>query len=441
MNLTKRAALTSLTLALLALAAQAGAQSTASTPDDKIDDANLVNELRSGGQGACATSTRAALRACGHQTGDDYWIAFARCQNIADETERAQCLAEAQAARDEADELCREQYAARQEVCALLGPGPYDPEIDPEDFLSPADAAAHPNPYFPLVPGMKWVYVSGTERTEVVVTDRTKTIEGVECFVVKDVVRDLGVVIEDTDDWYALDDEGNVWYFGELTLGYENGELKTIDGSWESGVDGGTAGIIMKGSPEVGDAYRQEFLLGEVEDLGQVLSITGTESVPAASCSGDCVVTKDFTPVEPDGATNKYYARGIGTILEIVPETGEREELVEFDAPGQARKVGALPATGSSAALGVDVQSAPNPSRGDVTVRLAIPRPGVVTADIYDAAGRRVRSLTDGPQAAGESALRWDGKDASGRLAGAGIYFVRVTSGNESVSKKVVLLR
>jgi len=77
--------------------------------------------------------------------------------------------------------------------------------------------------------------------------------------------------------------------------------------------------------------YRQEFLLGEAEDVAEALSLTGSANVPAASCDGNCLITKDYTPLEPDGEENKYYAPGIGLILEVNVETGGRVELVEFE--------------------------------------------------------------------------------------------------------------
>ena len=116
--------------------------------------------------------------------------------------------------------------------------------------------------------------------------------------------------------------------FGEIAKNYEDGELVDLEGSWEAGVDGAKAGIIMKADPQVGDVYRQEFFLGDAEDMGEVLSLSGDETVPAADCDNECLVTKDYTPIEPDVEENKYYAPGVGPILEVDVETGERVELV-----------------------------------------------------------------------------------------------------------------
>ncbi len=98
----------------------------------------------------------------------------------------------------------------------------------------------------------------------------------------------------------------------------EDGRDCALEGSWKSGEDGAKPGIIMKASPEVGDVYRQEFFLGDAEDLAEVISLTGDEEAPAAACDGQCVVTRDFTPIEPGHEEHKHYAPGVGLILEVV---------------------------------------------------------------------------------------------------------------------------
>jgi hypothetical protein len=90
-------------------------------------------------------------------------------------------------------------------------------KLDPADFTTRID-----NPYWPMAAGTKWVY-SGTEggekiRIEVTVTDKKKTVEGIDAVVLQDAVRtEGGDPIEITDDWYAQDSDGNVWYLGEDT--------------------------------------------------------------------------------------------------------------------------------------------------------------------------------------------------------------------------------
>lgn len=204
--------------------------------------------------------------------------------------------------------------------------------IDPKDFVPSVD-----NPFFPLVPGtvtkFKAKTAEGIELQEVEVTKDTRTILGVKCTVVKDTVKLNGELIEDTFDWYAQDKDGNVWYFGEDSKDFEEGEFVSSKGSWEAGKDGAEAGIIMKADPKVGDKYRQEFYKDVAEDMGEVLELDASESVPYGSFDA-LLVTRDWTPLEPGVEEHKYYAKGIGAILEIpVDAPQERNELISVKAP------------------------------------------------------------------------------------------------------------
>lgn len=321
-----------------------GAQAAWASDDDDYSDRE---------KGACSKTAKAARKACGFDVRDDFWITRANCINLSDGAERRECREEARIARRESIEECEEQFEARLDLCDVVGEDRYDPDFDPEDFVNPREigSTVAPNPYFPLVEGNKWVYEStftedGEEITEtitVVVTDKTKLIDGVTCRVVNDLVLvddgDGPVPLEDTNDWYAQDVYGGVWYCGEEVRDFETfegddpmePELVAIDGSFKAGRDYAKPGIIMLSAPQVGDVYRQESALGDAEDFAEVTSLTASESVPAASCTGDCLVTREGNLLEPGVFADKYYAPGIGTILEV--EEDVRVELIEF-SPG-----------------------------------------------------------------------------------------------------------
>jgi hypothetical protein len=280
----------------------------------------------------CTQTAKAAFKACRHEVKSDFWISLGSCDNLSDPNLRAGCEALAIVVLGEDQQLCKAQLEARLEVCELLGEARYDPQIDPGNFVDPTQIGntISPNPYFPLIMGTTWTYKGGGQINTVSVTRLTKTILGVTCVVVRDIVQENGQTIEDTEDWFAQDVQGNIWYFGEISQEFNNGELVSLEGSWKAGVDSAKPGIIMLSSPQVGNVYRQEFKLGEAEDLAQVLSLTGSTTGPVASCNGNCLVTKEFTPIEPDAEENKYYAPGVGLILVIDLETGERVELTDI---------------------------------------------------------------------------------------------------------------
>ena len=206
---------------------------------------------------------------------------------------------------------------------------PYHPAIDPASFSSTVN-----NPYFTLTPGTTYTYKShddeGTEINKVTVTDQTKKVMGVTTRVVWDRVWLDGELIEETYDWYAQDKEGNVWYFGEDSKEHKKGKVASTKGSWEAGVKGAQPGIVMQAQPVPGEPYRQEYLKGEAEDMGQVLSVQETVKVPAGTYE-NCVKTKDWSALETGNIEHKYYSKEAGNVvLEMEGDGKKRVELVEI---------------------------------------------------------------------------------------------------------------
>ena len=202
--------------------------------------------------------------------------------------------------------------------------------LDPADFTTEID-----NTYWPMEPGTRWTYreldPDGVELTvDVTVTDATKTIaNGIEARVVRDTVRQDGEIIEDTFDWYAQDAAGAIWYLGEDTAEFEDGEIVSRGGSFEAGVDGALPGIAVPADPEPGMEYRQEYAAGEAEDNGAVLSVDELVEVPYGRFEG-ALLTRDTNALEPDVAELKLYAPGVGPVLTLDISGGSgREELLD----------------------------------------------------------------------------------------------------------------
>lgn len=206
----------------------------------------------------------------------------------------------------------------------------YNPIITPSNFVSGVD-----NPYFALAPGSTYTYQSetdeGTEKNIVIVTNETRNILGVSTVVVWDRVWLDEELIEETYDWFAQDKEGNVWYMGEDSKEYEDGEAVSTKGSWESGVDGAKPGIIMKANPQLGDSYKQEYYKGEAEDMAEVVSLGEAVTVPFGTFT-DCVKTREWSPLEPDLNEYKFHCTEVGGLaLEVVVDGGERVELISVE--------------------------------------------------------------------------------------------------------------
>lgn len=187
---------------------------------------------------------------------------------------------------------------------------------DPANFTHPRD-----NPYFPLTPGFLTKF-RGTDSGQVfhervLVTHKTKQIQGIKATVILDVLRRSdGSLAEKTDDWYAADNEGNVWYMGEDTATYHrDGSVGSREGSWESGAHGAVAGLIMPADPKPTDAYRQEYWAGHAEDQAWVVSAHERKQIPAGSYR-NVVRTYEWSRLEKAVVGLKLYAPGVGPIVD-----------------------------------------------------------------------------------------------------------------------------
>ena len=208
--------------------------------------------------------------------------------------------------------------AAAKSGSSPLPQGGETVKLNPADFTTKID-----NPYWPMQPGTRWVYEEAdpvgltSEHVVVKVTNRTKKLaNGITARVVSDVNSDKGVPTEVTSDYYAQDKAGNIWYMGEKTAEYENGKVKTTAGSFEAGVNGAQPGIAIPANPKPGLKYRQEYLKGQAEDRGEIVS-TNEQVEPPFGHFAHALMTKDTNPLEPKVTEFKFYARGVGPVAEV----------------------------------------------------------------------------------------------------------------------------
>ncbi len=203
----------------------------------------------------------------------------------------------------------------------------YEPVLDPGNFVRVID-----NPYYPLPVGRVLVYEGvrdGVRQIDrVTVTAQTKVLEGITATAVLDVARQPdGTLIERTMDWFAQDRQGNVWYLGEATKAYNADGTVDTSGSWQAGVRDGEPGIIMEAHPQVPDAYRQEFLLGQAQDTAWIVRRGGSVTVPYGTVK-NVLTSLEATVVEPGSFDEKIYAPGLGIVLEHSLTAQETAKLV-----------------------------------------------------------------------------------------------------------------
>lgn len=213
---------------------------------------------------------------------------------------------------------------------------PVLPDFQDASFPDPTDLT---NPFYGPPAGVTYIYEAyavedGEVQEEAEEEDRlerrseTKEIMGITAVIQHDEVSVDGMITEDTDDWLAQDEEGNIWYLGEDSKTYdEMGNYISNEGSWETGVDGALPGYWLPADPQVGRVYYQEYYEGKAEDYAEVIALDETVSIELGTYE-NVLVTKDVNPFEPGVYELKYYAPGIGLIKEEGYEDGELVELV-----------------------------------------------------------------------------------------------------------------
>lgn len=86
-------------------------------------------------------------------------------------------------------------------------------------------------------------------------------------------------------------------------------------------------------------------------------------------------------------------------------------------------------------------QNYPNPFNPNTIVRFEIPQSDWVKLEIFNILGQKVKTLVDEYKNAGPHSVIWNGANSSGRQVATGVYFTRLSSGQKTEVKKMLLLR
>jgi hypothetical protein len=193
------------------------------------------------------------------------------------------------------------------------------------------------NPYFPLAAGTRSIY-EGQEvdpatgetvelRVETSVRDANVKVSGIEVTVVDVSEFEDGELVEKTEDYYAQDTSGSVYYIGEKVDDFEGGKLIGHEGQWRAGQNGARAGEFMPSAPKVGDVFEQERAPGVAEDRSEIVDTGVSVTVPAGTFN-DCIESEDLDPIS-GLVQNKFYCRGVGLVQEVFTDGGSLD-LIEF---------------------------------------------------------------------------------------------------------------
>jgi hypothetical protein len=223
-------------------------------------------------------------------------------------------------------------------------------ELDPANFSNSTNIT---NAWMPMQSGLHWVHEGTavddegnplTRRIEFTVTDLTKEIAGVNTTVAWIVDYNDDEIIEKEIAFYAQDNDGNVWYFGEYPEEYENGEFVKAS-PWIHGIEEARAGIKMVANPQIDipKYYQGWGPAVEWSDYGQIEQVEA-ETCVAVDCYSDVLVIAESSLGEVDAYQLKYYARNVGEVRvgwKGEDATQEELELIELEqlSPDQLTEI------------------------------------------------------------------------------------------------------
>jgi len=193
------------------------------------------------------------------------------------------------------------------------------------------------NPYFILEPGYKLTFAAGKETLVITVLEETEVVDGVTTRVVEERETEKGQLAEVSRNFFAIDPgTGDVYYFGEDVDEYKDEKIIGHEGAWRAGVNGAKFGLMMPGTPKVGDKYYQESAPKIAMDRAEVVGLAETLETPAGTFK-DCLRVKETSAIEK-GSSLKIYAPGIGLIKDdefvlAKVEKGESDEAKEAVDP------------------------------------------------------------------------------------------------------------
>jgi hypothetical protein len=176
------------------------------------------------------------------------------------------------------------------------------------------------NTYFVLEPGHQLVLegFEGKEEVHLVITvlNETENVMGVKTRVVEEFETVDGELAEISRNYFALCKEtGNLFYFGEDVDDYEDGVVVSHEGAWRAGEDGALPGVLVPGSPMLGARYFQEIAPDVAMDRAEVISLDAVVETPYGVFER-CLETEETTPIEPNAKELKFYAPGVGLIVD-----------------------------------------------------------------------------------------------------------------------------
>jgi hypothetical protein len=199
-------------------------------------------------------------------------------------------------------------------ACGGGGGGAPTVRVDPTRFVAGVDHS-----FFPILPGWTWVYEGEDDglplREEMRSLADRRSILGVACTALEERTFVDGALVGVSTEWFAQDDEGNVWKFGEESFESDGVGLVPADDSWIANPSGPGPWMAFAAHPRVGDRYVGHGPGGP--DVHEVTALDATADVPAGAFVGCMQVVEN--PDDPEDSDVILYAPGVGRVSETNP--------------------------------------------------------------------------------------------------------------------------
>jgi hypothetical protein len=170
--------------------------------------------------------------------------------------------------------------------------------------------------YFPLTPGARWTFEGEEDgrvrREEVSVLPETVRLAGVDCTALAQETWLDGALAETTTEWFAEDQDGSVWKFGEESFEHDGAGTVRTEDSWRAGEDGARAFLAFPSRLRVGDVFHG-YRPDDPEEF-HVLSLTDSVATPAGAFVGCLRLWEN--PADVEDADILLYAPGVGRVSE-----------------------------------------------------------------------------------------------------------------------------
>lgn len=231
---------------------------------------------------------------------------------------------------------------AQSSKAAKKEPEPKLETMDPKKFDR---STIIDNKWLPMKPGTRYTYVGTTVEDDgkvvphsivINITDLTKVIGGVRNLVSYDLDYTDNELVEAKLAFFAQDNEGTVWHFGQYPEEYEDEKFAKAP-AWLHGIEGARSGIAMKAKPQLGTpSYSQGWgpAVGWT-DRGQTYKMGEKTKVKAGSYTDVLVIKESSKEEAVDAFQLKYYAPGVGNVRVgwggTKEKTKETLELVKIE--------------------------------------------------------------------------------------------------------------